>query len=341
MSTNFPEGLLTPETYRRFDQRRTVFGRITKDENAPFYRQGMYDQVCEAFGNEDGYSRFELARTLGGWAVYDYFSEAFEPQSGHYSNNMMDKPVLKSSTEDPEELTAETKKAARAYGASSVGIAEVDPRWVYSHDRRGDPVELPLQYDYAVVMTAPVHPELTRESPAFPAARASALSYSRMAFLIACLAEFIRRLGCRALPMGNDRVLSIPLAVEAGLGQLGRNGLLLTPDRGPYVKICKVFTDMELLPDDPLDPPLMNYCRNCGLCSEACEVDAISSRKEPNTSTACPSNNEGVVRWAVNHDECYQFWVENGSDCSTCIAACPFTPGSWSSIFFGLQPGSG
>lgn len=42
--------------------------------------------------------------------------------------------------------------------------------------------------------------------------------------------------------MVNDISLSIPLAIEAGLGELGRNGLLITKDFGPCVRLCKIFT---------------------------------------------------------------------------------------------------
>ena len=56
--------------------------------------------------------------------------------------------------------------------------------------------------------------------------------YSRMAFTSACLAQFIRRLGYNAVPMGNDHSLSVPMAVDAGLGELGRNGILITPKYG-------------------------------------------------------------------------------------------------------------
>ena len=86
-------------------------------------------------------------------------------------------------------------------------------------------------------------------SPAFRAGVATGVGYSRMAYAISCLAEFIRHLGYAAIPMGNDTALSIPLAVDSGLGELGRNGLLVTPQYGPCVRICKVFTDLPLATD--------------------------------------------------------------------------------------------
>lgn len=294
--------------------------------SAPFYQISLYDAVDDVLDTKEGYSTFDLARALGGWAVYDYFPEAFEAKRSGWTNNMMDKPGLEPPTKDPERLTDEVKSAALSYGAHSVGITNVDPRWIYSHSRSGNPITDPLAYNSVVVITVPVDYEPTKCSPDFSAARASAVSYSRMAFILACMAEFIRKLGYSALPMGNDHALSIPLAIQAGLGQLGRNGLLLTPQSGSCVKICKIFTDMKLRTDTPSTPPLSERCFDCRICSKSCEVEAISDEPNPTKETVSPSNNVGLTRWPVNHDKCYQFWVENGSDCSTCISSCPLTP---------------
>ena len=139
-----------------------------------------------------------------------------------------------------------------------------------------------------------------------------------MAFAIACLAEFIRNLGYQAISMGNDTALSIPLAIDAGLGELGRNGLLVAPEYGPCVRLCKVFTDLPLAPDGPAPFGVTETCKTCRKCAEACEVEAISSDREPSYRTVSPSNNRGIKRWAVDPDRCYTFWVENGACCSTC-----------------------
>ncbi len=88
--------------------------------------------------------------------------------------------------------------------------------------------------------------------------------------------------------MGNDTALSIPQAVDAGLGELGRNGLLITPDRGPCVRICKVFADMPLAPDRPVRFGVSEFCRSCARCADACQArsrgnqqkDAILPRSE-------------------------------------------------------------
>ncbi|MEE9541929.1 MAG: 4Fe-4S double cluster binding domain-containing protein, partial [Candidatus Bipolaricaulota bacterium] len=101
--------------------------------------------------------------------------------------------------------------------------------------------------------------------------------------------------------------------------------LLVTPEYGPCVRLCKIFTNLPLEPDRPIDFGLTKSCKECHKCAEACKPQAISADVEPSFRLACPSNNAGILHWAVNADKCYEFWVENGAACSSCVAVCPFT----------------
>jgi reductive dehalogenase len=144
-----------------------------------------------------------------------------------------------------------------------------------------------------------------------------------MATLSASLAKYIRALGYPAIPSGNDTAQSIPLAIDAGLGELGRNGLLLSPEYGPRQRICKVLTDLPLVADQPIDFGIQSYCETCHACASACPVDAILWEDRTTEQTSI-SNRKGILRWPVNVSRCYLFWQENGTDCSNCIAACPW-----------------
>ena len=62
-------------------------------------------------------------------------------------------------------------------------------------------------------------------------------------------------------------------AVAAGLGVLGSNNLLVTPEFGPRVRLCAVVTRAELATDEPSSE---NFCKNCEACISACPVDALS-----------------------------------------------------------------
>ncbi len=321
-----PAYVIDTEAYRRFDQRRTVFGRIVHDEGAPYYGKSMYENVPKIISEgREGCTREEFAKALGAWTVYNYFSGAFSRVKLTGPNSVMAEPAIAKKPEvEPSEMSRVIKEAAKRYGASLVGICPLDRRWVYSRDLDGEPVEIPERMTRAIVMAIGMDPGTIRTSPKWAACAESALGYSRMAFVIACLAEFIRNMGYNAVPAGNDTALSIPLAIDAGLGELGRNGLLITPELGPCVRLCKVITDLPLETDKPVEFGVREFCRKCRKCVEVCEVDAISAQTEPSFNVACPSNNTGIERWAVNVDRCYSFWIENGGDCSSCIAVCPF-----------------
>jgi len=323
---DLPSYKLDSHLYKRFDERRTIFGRMVNDTNASFYKKGMYDNIRTILSKKKtDYSRIELAQVLGAWTVYDYFHGAFSWEELKNSRSVMSKPFLEKYTvEEPTYMSEKVKETARMYGANLVGICEVDQKWLYSHDILGNAIEIPAEFKYAIIMAIAMDTNVIKSSPSFAACRVTALGYSQMAFCIASIAEFIRSLGYRAIPMGNDTALSIPLAIDAGLGELGRNGLLITPEFGPCIRLCKVFTDLPLEIDKPVSFGVTDFCKRCRKCIDACEVGAIQGWSEPSYDVVSPSNNNGILRWPVNHDRCYSFWLENGGECSNCIAVCPF-----------------
>ena len=154
------------------------------------------------------------------------------------------------------------------------------------------------------------------------ASTATGIGYSKMSFVTSMLAQLIRNLGYKALPCGNDTALSIPLAVDAGLGKLGRNGLLITPQFGPRIRLCKVITNLPLIPDPPIDFGLHEYCKTCNECLIKCPANAISDAETSKSITI--SNNPGIMKWPINGEKCYEHWSRQGIDCSICIKVCPF-----------------
>lgn len=227
--------------------------------------------------------------------------------------------------EDRASFTAQVKDAARLFGAADVGVCKIDRRWLYA-DEDGDRVRrLSEDIDVAIVIAVPMDPEWAAQSPTARAAAAGGNGYCRMAFSAACVAELLRDLGWRALPCGNDTALSIPLAIDAGLGELGRLGLLIHPRLGPCLRLCKIFTDAPLLPDKPIEFGVREQCEGCEPCAEQCEAEAISAGLRT-AEPACQSNSRGVLKWPVNVDRCLAFWRGNGASCLTCIKVCPYTP---------------
>jgi epoxyqueuosine reductase len=58
----------------------------------------------------------------------------------------------------------------------------------------------------------------------------------------------------------------------AGLGFLGRHGLIVHPDYGAAIRLASVLTNLPLHLDEPLEAD----CGDCVACLAACPVGAIS-----------------------------------------------------------------
>ena len=341
--------------YQRFKQKNNMLFRRLWDKTLPTYHQ-MIDTNLEKHiaSKKEGYSRLDFALVAAGWTVYEKFPKAFTWERkdlidiGYGVNWMKTKHVI----ENRQSFSNYIKRASKFYGASLVGIADVNENWTYKtgfkrpdevseaeakqNIREGtatdsiyeQPIELPDGINKVIVMAIEMDQYGISTAPAQPAAAAAALAYSKMAFVIACLGEFIRNLGYRAIQCGNDTALSIPLAVDAGLGALGRLGLLITPEFGPRVRICKVYTDLPLISDNPnlkFINKITKFCKNCLSCAVSCDTNAISKEKDPSFNGYNISNNPGVKKYYIDGEKCFEFWVENSSDCGNCIAACPFS----------------
>jgi len=323
-----------------FDQKNEALKRATWD---PVMRD-MAKAYYARFGGlampkgKEGYTRKELALEMASWHVaLDFGSGQFTggvglesweawPVDGADTTRMpKDLPLEVTS---PAQATRVIKKAARLFGASLVGVCLLDRRWLYSYSyhtlkKEHKPVEIGKEYGYAIVMAHEMDYEGIRQAPNHIADAAVATVYSRMSVTGALLAQYIRGLGYKAIPMGNDTANSIPLAIDAGLGELSRMGLLITPQYGPRVRLNKVFTDMPLIPDEPVEFGVWDFCIKCNKCAKFCPGQAIMYGA-PTAKANNICNREGVLRWPLNAEKCFGFLAHNGTDCGACIRVCPF-----------------
>ncbi len=315
----------------RFDQRNDVFRRALYDPEIMRHREKFRD-IDHKLG-KPGFSHEDFALTNASWYLENRFAMGHPgaTQEGLYAWESLARgmPIPgKPDVSDRVTLTGKVKSAARFFGASLVGVCELNRLWVYSHvtnDITGahKAIEIPESYRYAIAIAVEMDYALIKTSPTNGASAATGLAYSKMAFVAGLLAQFIRGLGYKAIPSGNDTALSIPIAVEAGLGELGRNGLLITEKFGPRVRLCKVFTDLPLLPDSPRFFGVQEFCRTCMVCAQDCPSQAIPFGERTVEAPTC-SNNPGVLKWPIDPEQCYRFWGANRTDCSNCIRVCPY-----------------
>ena len=318
---------------KRFDQKNEMFKRARWDPAFKDAREKFYSAHYPK--TKKGYSHEDLALVEGAWYVERAFAKGIDiHDTGMYSwetqlgTRRMVPPDLKLDIKEPAGISKYVKKAAIFLGASEAGICELDARWIYSHSfnaltHEHKELEVPEECKYAVVLLFGMDYHLVQASPTWIAASTEGKAYSTMAFTASMLAQFIRSLGYKAIPSGNDTGLSIPLAIDAGLGELGRQGLLINKEFGPRVRIAKVLTDLPLVPDSAIEFGVMEFCSKCKKCAEYCPGQAIIYG-ERTTEALNICNTGGELKWPIDAEKCFQFWARNEGSCMNCIRVCPF-----------------
>jgi reductive dehalogenase len=329
---------------------RYVVGNVAQfNQKNDMFKRPFWDPEMQALGkkfyftpvtpkDKPGYRLSDMALTNASWRLENENAAGVRGgRMGFYAWDWSGKfsyprvaPGLKISSDDSETLTREVKKAATFFGASLVGICKLDRRWIYASAYLINPEGckeidniIPQEFKYAIAIAVEMDYDAIKYSPSGPASTAAGLGYSRMAFTAGLLAQYIRGLGYQAIPCGNDTACSIPIAIDAGLGEMARNGLLITPEFGPRVRLAKVLTDLPLIPDRPIEFGVCDFCRICEKCAQKCPSKSIMFG-EPTDKTHNISNRQGVKTWHINAETCLGFWADNDTDCSNCIRSCPF-----------------
>jgi len=221
-----------------------------------------------------------------------------------------------------EEITKFIKKYMIFSGAEACGVTELKKHHLYSVRGRGDAYGKPVtnEHKFAVAIVVEMNKKMTDTAPAAPTVTESSRQYLEAGKTAVQLAAFIRNLGysARAHVDGNYEVVCPLVAKDAGLGELGRMGLLMTPNLGPRVRIAVVTTDLELIPDEPFDESsVIDFCIQCKKCAFTCPSQGISFSDREEIG--------GVMRWQINQEVCFTYWTKSGTDCSKCLQVCPYS----------------
>ncbi|HEC09659.1 MAG TPA: 4Fe-4S dicluster domain-containing protein [Acidimicrobiales bacterium] len=336
--------VIDPSRFRRFDQVDDVFNRSWWDEEIRskaterFFMS--YRRPLEEWRRARGFRRKDYALRNAAWHGADIFAELKENEDRR--EGFLDPLTVlrqasdeRTETEDPAQAATELKQVARVLGADLVGVTGTDERWLYSHrySRMADgpkPNPMDPALEHVVVVGQAMDRSLIATAPSALAGAATGIGYSQDVVVLLAISQYIRNLGYQAVPTLNDTALAIPYAVKAGLGEYGRNGLVITPEYGPNVRFGKIFTDLPLAHDGPVRFGVEEMCGICRACTEACPSGAIPAG-EPTDRRHNRSNIAGITKWTVDGEACFSYWAKINSDCSVCIRVCPYTRdhGSW------------
>lgn len=235
-------------------------------------------------------------------AVLGHMWATFRPQ-GKIAANRLEATNSKTSTQM-------IKAKALKLGAGIVGICELrDWHMVEGTTKK---------YKYAICIGLPMNRELMLGAPDAKASKEVQRVYSRCSRLSVNMSRYIRSLGWPALGLpvnGSSEYLHIPIAIDAGLGQLGKHGSLICKEYGSNLRLTTVLTDMPLEVDAVEDIGVDDVCLKCRACSNVCPPAAIANSKQWV---------RGAEKWYVDFDRCAPYFSDTYG-CAICIEICPWS----------------
>lgn len=216
-----------------------------------------------------------------------------------------------------EQGTFLLKEMARHYGAVKVGTIKLEKEFIYSHRGRhkatyGHPIT--LDHTHAIVFAVEMDKDLINRAPQVGTIVETSKAYLEAAIIGMQLSYYLRHMGYEARNHmdGNYLVHCVSMAYQAGLGEIGRNGLLTTPEFGSRVRLGVITTNLELEENVPIDFGLKAMCVQCRKCIRTCPGQSISKEDDPDL-------------WTINQESCYDRWRSLGTDCGICICVCPLS----------------
>ena len=301
----------------RVDERDMMFSRMTYQEGSKEY-EDYYKNNPDKKGIDDALRNKPQ--------LYSKETPTFDPilapaargnfeLLGDIKKLCEGKPAKEKTDIEPDKLTDAIKKLTLHYGAVDVGIAYMDEKLYYSHRGRnkedyGEIVDTSLKT--AIVFTVEMKSDVINTAPQVSAGVEASKAYVDAAIVGMQLAYYIRALGhnARCHMDANYLMPLIPVAEAAGLGERGRNNLLISRKKGCFCRIGAVTTDIPLIYDNKIDFDVKRFCKACGMCIKTCPAKTIPDGQDEK-------------KWHIEQEKCYDIWTSIGNDCGVCISACP------------------
>ena len=230
------------------------------------------------------------------------------PQTG---KNAIDKNGI-------NELISYTKSV----GADAIGFTQVPREWVFR--------DMAICFNKAIVLVMEMDKKNIDLAPHYKTGVTVHETYNKLGQVSNKVANWLRKNGYAAHaghPLGGMAYYP-PIAQAAGLGWIGQNGLLITPQFGPRVRLAAVFTDIENLPfnKDNAYEWIEEFCETCGKCRRECPTKAFYES---------PIRHDNGLKTFLNIKKCFPFFANNHG-CSVCIKICPFNQQGYEKIRSGF-----
>jgi len=254
----------------------SVPGIPLRERDVAFFsrEQPLENMALEESASADWARQQRNAHSPEALSFFEEHQERMEPLVQWVQNSGSLEPT---GTPSGEDVTEAIRQKARELGYGEVGFTRSDRQYVYQSRRRVMRMDLPnaiclaLEQDYNKTQTIP---SMDAEDTHFG-------TYFNQANIVQELTDFIRDLGYGVQVSGPTWHYGpmIPMFVEAGLGQLGANGQLLSPHFGSRARLQIIYTNAKVTFDKPIDYGIHKFCQECQVCVNRCPGRALMPEK--------------------------------------------------------------
>lgn len=237
--------------------------------------------------------------------------------------------------DDPAAMTRHIKRVAREFGADLVGIAASHPSFLYKGKRYVENMdvsdshelesaeELCRKFPYLIVLPVAWNYEMMQAHRHHIGDASYHLSTQQIHGVIGSMIGYIQELGYNVV-RGAANPQAVALA--SGIGELGRNGMIITKKYGARIHLQDtLMTDLPLVPGKPIDIGVEDFCNVCRKCAITCPTNSISFEGKQIFN--------GIEKYKIKWLTCYKlrpYVHEHWGSCLTCVAVCPYTkPTTW------------
>jgi ferredoxin len=200
-------------------------------------------------------------------------------------------------TEATADLIADLEPYLLGLGASSVGYTQVPERLIFRNKA--------ILHTNAIVLTMEMDKVRIETAPSQDGLEAVVEIYRDLGRIANKGANYLRQRGYSAHAGHPLMGLALypPLARLAGLGWMGANGMIVTPEHGPRVRLAAIFTSIENLPSSTENEHqwVEEFCAVCQICVRKCPVDAILPE---------PERHESGQITSVIDDRCFPYFSD-------------------------------
>jgi epoxyqueuosine reductase len=228
---------------------------------------------------------------------------------------------LKNNPENPEAIAENGFKEKFEDYANSVGIdlvayTDIPPEFIFK-DRY-------LTYKNAIILVMEMNKKAIDNAPSTQTQEMGVVTYDELGKTTNLITSYLREnsFAAQASHPAGGFVVYPALAQKTGLGQIGRHGILITPEFGPRQRISAIFTSIQNMPSTTANPHLWieDFCQRCGKCIKSCPGNAITEE---------PIQND-EKRTVILKKSCH--------GCTICMKECSFNRRDYAQIKCKIPP---